>query len=80
MMNEDTLVYIWSNEHEAYWAPNCRGYATCRSEAGVYRLKEAVEICQGANRHLDGIKMPNETIQPIPNEDVIVVERESVLK
>jgi len=79
-MNNDTMVYIWSNEHDAYWSPNCRGYTTSRESAGVYSLKQAFEICQGANRSLVGEAVPNETIQPIPDGDVIELDRKSVLR
>jgi hypothetical protein len=35
---------IWSDEHEAWWRPNCRGYTTKVSEAGGYTFAEAAEI------------------------------------
>ena len=58
-------VFIWSNEHSAYWKADSRGYTSRLSDAGRYPLSEAVEICNGANRHLKDNDPPFETIRPI---------------
>jgi hypothetical protein len=79
-MQDDTLVYIWSVEHDAYWSPNCRGYTSVRGLAGAYPLKQAIEICQGANVGLYESATPKETIQPIPASDVIELGRKCVLR
>jgi len=41
---------IWSIEHNAWWAPNSRGYSTELSGAGIYERNEASKIIRGANR------------------------------
>ncbi len=58
-MDDTMLVWIWSNEHGAFWAPNSRGYVTSPSKAGLYPLKEARQICEDAGIDSD---VPNETI------------------
>ena len=44
-MSETCKWLIWSNEHNAWWAPNGRGYVQNRTEAGRYTLAEAMESC-----------------------------------
>lgn len=41
--------YIWSFQHHAWWRPGCNGYTGALNEAGMYSLKDAVEICKQAN-------------------------------
>ena len=36
IMNEQTLVYIWSGEHGAYWREGGHGYTTVKEKAGVF--------------------------------------------
>lgn len=45
----DQKWVIWSNEHDAWWAPNNRGYTTLFERAGLYTYDQAVHICAGAN-------------------------------
>jgi hypothetical protein len=42
--------YIWSLEHQGWWGPARRGYATDLAQAGLYTAEEAVEIMFYANR------------------------------
>lgn len=59
---------IWSNEHNAWWAPNHRGYTQAYEEAGVYNYKEALGIVEQANIYQDKTKVPyipNETMVPL---------------
>ncbi|MCP4410767.1 MAG: hypothetical protein GY807_24105 [Gammaproteobacteria bacterium] len=39
---------IWSNEHNAWWGPNNRGYANRLGNAGHYTRDEALKICSNA--------------------------------
>jgi hypothetical protein len=41
-MNE---YLIWSFEHDAWWAPDRRGYTRDIEQAGVYTAQEAGAIC-----------------------------------
>lgn len=63
-------VLIWSNEHNAWWAPNDRGYTQSRPHAGEYPLDRAIDICIRANRHLKPGKPPHEAVVPIPPGEV----------
>jgi hypothetical protein len=43
-------VYVlWSFEHDAWWAPDCRGYTLALDEAGRYTGEEAADILADAN-------------------------------
>jgi hypothetical protein len=64
-MNENTLVYIWSNEHKAWWNWGNCGYRKDKRDAGQYRLEDALKICVGANRYQKSNDVPNESIVPI---------------
>lgn len=39
---------IFSREHNAWWAPDSRGYKLTEQAAGRYSLEEAEAICKGA--------------------------------
>ena len=39
---------IWSFEHDAWWAPNERGYCANKLDAGQYEVQRAAEIVEGA--------------------------------
>lgn len=59
---------IWSNEHRAWWRAGGHGYTTKRSQAGVYSMEEAIDIClpsrfRGAEPS-DDIFTPPETMIP----------------
>lgn len=58
-----TLWFIWSNEHNAWWGANQRGYVQVKTNAGQYDFETACEICQSANRHSG--QRPNETMLPV---------------
>lgn len=52
---------VWSNEHNAWWGPNHRGYVNRVEHAGRYSKEEALKICQGANYSWNiERQMPNE--------------------
>jgi len=40
---------VWSNEHDAWWAPNHNGYVRRRAEAGRYEFDDALAIVTDAN-------------------------------
>lgn len=60
---------IWSNEHNAWWAPKNNGYVRSRAKAGRYSFEEASMIVEGANRHRDDDAVPNEAM--ILDEQVV---------
>lgn len=39
---------IWSNEHDAWWGPNERGYTRNLHAAGQYTREDAIRICKHA--------------------------------
>lgn len=57
-----TGVLIWSLEHGAWWRPGEWGYTRDRSEAGIYSLERATEICLRAN--IVTGNQPNEAMVP----------------
>lgn len=61
-MGDNSLWLIWSVEHGAWWRANRSGYTCLRSEAGRYKLDEAVDICNGANEHVSDKDAPYETM------------------
>lgn len=54
------IFIIWSIEHQAWWAPNYRGYDKERRNAGTYSFEEACKIVKSANVGLHDI--PNEAM------------------
>lgn len=71
-MNDETLVLIWSNEHQGWWRPQQCGYTSHKDLAGEYTLKEAVEICKNASAHIKWSHYPNEKT-PVPNETIFPI-------
>lgn len=65
---EGTRWYIWSNEHNAWWKPDWKGYTPDKTSAGVYSYAEAIKIVEGANEHITDIDAP-------PNEAMILDNR-----
>lgn len=57
---EEQKWLIWSIEHNAWWAPNSRGYTPYRSAAGKYSYEEALKIVEGAN--IGELNIPNEAM------------------
>ena len=43
------LWLVWSNDHRAWRCPDSMGYTGIIGEAGCYSLKDAMDICEGAN-------------------------------
>lgn len=64
MSKADKYFLIWSNEHNAWWAPGSRGYTPDVSQAGIYGEKQAYEIVQNANRYQYAPDPPNECLVP----------------
>lgn len=63
---------IWSNEHNAWWRPNSRGYAVDSTAAGIYSFNEARGICwKGRDGWTKSDVTPDEIMVPlegIPHE------------
>lgn len=60
-VREGQKYLVWSNEHNAWWMPNSRGYCENITSAGRYSFDEALKICNGANYDWDTeSKRPNE--------------------
>lgn len=62
---------IWSNEHNAFWAPGETGYVEKASMAGRYSTRRAFEIVSNANI-ARGDKLPNEIVVPAPETVALV--------
>jgi hypothetical protein len=68
MPSEQSKAYlVWSNEHQAWWRPNERGYTTNLSAAGVYSHREALLICATARDGWSPNKPPPEI--PVVKDD-----------
>jgi len=66
-------ILIWSNEHQAFWGPNRRGYVTFEA-AGKYTKEEADEIlrlawCPGHDNCCLG-RWPHEIALQVVGESV----------
>ena len=56
---------IWSIEHNAWWAPDRRGYVRDALRAGRYARDEAREIVDDANvRSFEECMIPVECLEP----------------
>ncbi|MFP1683387.1 hypothetical protein ACLD0W_12815 [Alloalcanivorax sp. C16-1] len=66
---------VWSNEHNAWWRPNARGYTLETTEAGRYTFDEARDICINA-RPRSGAKSEAEKAGDPP--EVMVLAPESL--
>ncbi len=51
-------LYVYSNEHQAFWRPNSCGYTTDILQAGLYTKEEADEICLDLRSHKEGNLSP----------------------
>ena len=49
MADSSDKVFIWSDEHNAYWRPNGAGYTVRIGGAGLYDRAEAENILRGVN-------------------------------
>lgn len=67
MKGSEVKWLIWSNEHNAWWAPNSKGYVKFKDKAGRYDFGEALDLVMAANTH-DGMhrssQLPDETMCP----------------
>ncbi len=52
MNNSERAWVIWSEEHQAWWAPAKQGYTSSLKNAGRYTQAQAQEIEQSANAYL----------------------------
>lgn len=57
---------VWSNEHDAWWKPNRRGYTHDVWQAGRYAEKEAAEVCRKAAYGWRGGSPPPEVMVLAP--------------
>lgn len=64
-MSEINLWYIWSNEHNAWWKSNHRGYHPDKNNAGLYTTEQAIAIVKGANEFQFADQVPNEAMIPL---------------
>lgn len=60
---------IWSNEHRAWWRPNCCGYTVHLKAAGRYSREDAIKHSRTRSR--DGEIMPE---IPVRLDDVLAAE------
>ena len=63
------LYFIWSNEHNAWWAPAQMGYSPGLLGAGEYTREEAMAICRRALPTAMGLGRISEI--PVRREDVM---------
>ena len=63
------LYLVWSNEHDAWWKPNRRGYTHDVWGAGRYAETEAAEVCRKAAYGWRGGSLPPEVMVPAPEND-----------
>lgn len=61
----ETQWYIWSMEHNAFWASNSYGYTRHRQSAGLYSYAKATDIVKNGNYGAPDDK---------PNEAMILAE------
>ncbi len=60
------MYLVWSNEHNAWWKPNGRGYTMFAAKAGLYSFGEAKSICwKGRDGWREDGKVPDEVLVPI---------------
>jgi len=77
MPNDNSLAWIWSNQHGQWWRPNRRGYTAHIHEAGRYTWDEAAQIvieatCDGA--------LVRDRVDPVTGEGYTEVEALSILR
>jgi len=67
----DPRWMIWSNKHQAWWAPNRIDYTTSFVRAGRYSLEDATSIVKRSCRGWDPqqTSLPPTTMVPDPNSD-----------
>ena len=68
------MYLIWSNEHQAWWRPNSRGYTIHVDAAGRYEREEAIKIATGARDGWFEGEVPPEIA--ISEEDVLAHKRQ----
>ena len=63
-IDENNKYYVWSIEHNAWWADAEHGYTTDKTKAGIYTFDKAREICKNANLGHKSYK-PQEAMVPV---------------
>ncbi|MFD1546956.1 hypothetical protein [Nonomuraea guangzhouensis] len=63
------LYLVWSNEHDAWWGPNRRGYTHDVWAAGRYAETEDAEVCRKAAYGWRGGSPPPEVMVAAPEND-----------
>lgn len=66
------MYLIWSNEHNAWWGPDRRGYALHLAAAGRYTREDALSICQSARDGWRDGEPPPEI--PVWEPDAVLIE------
>ncbi|MDB5597416.1 MAG: hypothetical protein JWM36_4377 [Hyphomicrobiales bacterium] len=70
---ESAAYLVWSNEHRAWWRPNCAGYTIHSAAAGRYPRGEALSICRGARNGWNPDRAPDEV--PVAERDLDEIDR-----
>lgn len=53
---------VWSNEHQAWWDYDRRGYVISKKLAGKYSFRDACQIVYEANMFQKDTEVPHETM------------------
>lgn len=56
------MILIWSEEHQAFWRANRSGYTENYSDAGLYPIAQAAQICEEAAIGASPDEPPPETM------------------
>lgn len=63
------IYVVWSNEHQCWWGPDCKGYRRNLADAGKYSRDDAIGICRGARGGREFNSNPSEV--PLLLEDAV---------
>lgn len=69
-MNFETKYLVWSNEHAAWWGPDCCGYTRIIANAGRYDRAKALSIA-GTRDGGWHVRKGNPDEIAIPEQDAI---------
>jgi len=69
MVSLNDVYFVWSNEHNGWWAPDRRGYSSGLINAGEYTRDEAIAICRDALPSAGHVKRISEI--PVRRQDVM---------
>lgn len=65
---------IWSNEHNAWWRPDARGYTAFLKDAGRYTRDEALRHCQTRDQ-VPGRPLPELPVRQGDLEQITIHDR-----